>query len=152
MERGDLVRDFQLPDEQGVTRRFSDFLSRGPVILFFYPVANSRGCSIETRHFRDLTSEIRQLGAEVVGISADSVAKQYDFATQCALDFPLLSDRDGEVAGIFGVKRRFLPIPVKRWTFVIDTDARVLEVIKSEIHMEVHADRALEVLRLRVPG
>lgn len=149
VEKGDLVADFELPDERGVAHRLSSLLLQGPVVLFFYPVASSRGCSIETRHFQDLTSEFGAIGAQVVGISPDPVAKQREFASQCALNFPLLSDRHGQVAATFGVKRRFGPIPVKRWTFVIDTDRSVLEVIKSEIHMEVHADRALGALRHR---
>ena len=143
MEKGDLVADFELPDEGGVMRRLSGLLSLGPVVLFFYPAASSRGCSIETRHFRDRTAEISEEGGQVVGISTDTVAKQREFASQCGIDFPLLSNRLGEVAATFGVKRRFYPIPVRRWTFVIDTDRRLLEVIKSEIRMEVHADRAL---------
>ena len=116
-------------------------------MLFFYPAAMSRGCTAESCHFRDLAAEFSALGAQPIGISADRVAKQQEFSERYSLGYPLLSDRDGAVAAQFGVKRRFGPIPVKRWTFVIDGDGRVLEVIKSETRMTHHADRALEVLR-----
>lgn len=110
----------------------------------------SRGCTAESRHFRDLVSDFAAVGAQPIGISVDEVGKQHEFADRYSLEFPLLCDRAGAVAKQFGVRRRFGPIPVKRWTFVIDTDRRVLEVIKSEIRMKLHADRALEVLRQRV--
>jgi len=79
------------------------------------------------------------------------VAKQAKFADQQGFDYPLLSDTDGAVATQFGVKRGMLGrlIPVKRTTFVIDTDSRVLDVISSEFSMDAHADKALEVLRAR---
>lgn len=147
MERGDQVGDFELPDERGVTRRLSEFLAHGPVVVFFYPAAMTKGCTVESCHFRDLQAEFAELGVQSIGISADSVAKQREFGDRYSLGLPLLSDSKGEVARQFGVKRRFGPLPVKRWTFVIDTEGRVLEVIKSETRMNLHADRALEVLR-----
>ncbi|HUY09277.1 MAG TPA: peroxiredoxin [Candidatus Dormibacteraeota bacterium] len=147
MERGTLVADFELADETGSGRRLSELLSDGPLVLFFYPAAGSRGCSAEARHFRDLAADFTAVGAQVVGISTDRVAKQQKFAEGCSLGFPLLSDTQGTVAKEFGVKRRFGPIPVKRWTFVIGRDRRVLELIKSETNMRVHADRALAALR-----
>lgn len=147
MEKGELVADFELPDESGTPCRLSEFLGQGPVVLFFYPAAMSRGCTAESCHFRDLAAEFSALGAQPLGISADGVERQQQFAERYSLGFPLLSDPGGEVATQFGVKRRFGPIPVKRWTFVIDSDGYVLEVIKSETRMTHHADRALGVLR-----
>ena len=149
MEKGERVSDFELPDESGTPRRLSEFLAGGPVALFFYPKAMSAGCTAESCHFRDLAGEFAALGAQRLGISTDGVATQHEFAERNSLGFPLLSDQSGDVARQFGVKRRFGPSPVKRWTFVIDADARLLEVIKSEVKMGLHADHALEVLRQR---
>ena len=149
MEKGDLVADFELADETGTPRRLSQLLAKGPVVLFFYPAAMSAGCTRESCHFRDLAGDFAAAGAQPVGISRDTVAKQREFSDRHSLGYPLLSDPAGTVAEQFGVKRRFGPIPVKRWTFVIATDGRVLEVIKSGVNMKVHADRALEVLRAR---
>ena len=149
MQKGDIVDDFELPDQTGTIRKLSDFLKDGPVVLFFYPAAMTTGCTRESCHFRDLASEFGSVGAQRVGISRDTVEKQKQFSDKHDFDYPLLSDVDRTVADHFGVKRGFSITPVKRSTFVIDTDRRVLEVISSEINMNKHADRALEVLRSR---
>jgi thioredoxin-dependent peroxiredoxin len=149
MKAGDVAPDFELPDETGTQRKLSEFLELGPVVLFFYPAAQTKGCTMESCHFRDLAAEFAEVKAQRVGISPDDVAKQQAFSEQHAFDFPLLSDPDGAVARQFGVRRSFGPLPTRRQTFVIDTDRTVLEVVKSEFRMALHADRALEVLRAR---
>ncbi|WP_092533790.1 peroxiredoxin [Amycolatopsis arida] len=149
MKQGDRAPDFTLPDESGQPRSLSALLEAGPVVLFFYPAAMTPGCTAESCHFRDLAAEFGEVGAQRVGISPDPVDKQRAFASTHGFDFPLLSDPDGAVASQFGVRRRFGPLLTRRHTFVIDTDRTVLEVIKSELRMSAHADRALEVLRGR---
>lgn len=145
---GDRAPEFSLLDQNGAQVSSVDLLSSGPVVLFFYPKAMTAGCTKESCHFRDLASEFSAVGAQRVGISADKVDKQAAFDAKHALGYPLLSDPDRSVAAAFGVKR-VGPIPSKRATFVIDTDSTVLEVISSETNMDVHADRALQVLRNR---
>jgi peroxiredoxin Q/BCP len=149
MQSGDLAPDFELADDKGNQRKLSEFLAEGPVVLFFYPAAMTTGCTAESCHFRDLAKEFSDAGAQRVGISPDSVAKQSEFSSTNSFDFPLLSDPDGSVATQFGVRRRFGPLLTKRQTFVIDTDRKILDVIKSEVRMSVHADKALEALRAR---
>ena len=149
MKAGDTVGDFELPDETGTPRKLSEFLARGPVVLFFYPAALTYGCTRESCHFRDLKSEFEALGAQRVGISADAVEKQREFSDKHQFDYPLLSDTDRRVASMFGVKRGLSILPNKRATFVIDTDSTMLAVINSEVNMNAHADRALEVLSRR---
>ncbi len=150
VQRGDTVADFELPDETGTPRRLSDFLAKGPVVLFFYPAAMTYGCTRESCHFRDLKREFEELGAQRVGISADPVEKQREFSDKHQFDYPLLSDPDRKVAEQFGVKRGLSFLPNKRATFVIAPDSTVLAVITSEVNMQKHADRALDVLRARV--
>ncbi|OXM66274.1 MULTISPECIES: peroxiredoxin [Amycolatopsis] len=149
MKPGEIVPDFTLPDERGEPRSLNGFLESGPVVLFFYPAAMTPGCTAESCHFRDLAKEFAEVGAQRVGISPDPVARQQEFSARHGFDYPLLSDTEGEVARTFGVRRSFGPLLTKRHTFVIDTDGRLLEVIKSELRMSVHADKALEVLRAR---
>jgi peroxiredoxin Q/BCP len=151
MKRGDQVADFELPDQNGTSRSLTGLLADGPVVLFFYPAAMTPGCTKEACHFRDLASQFAAVGAHRVGISTDAVAKQAKFAEMQNFDYPLLSDADGVVAAQFGVKRGLLGkvMPVKRTTFVIDTDRTVLDVIASELSMDSHADKALELLRSR---
>ncbi|KHO21996.1 peroxiredoxin [Mycolicibacterium setense] len=148
---GDSVPDFELPDQSGTIRSLTSLLADGPVVLFFYPAAMTPGCTKEACHFRDLAAEFAAAGANRVGISTDPVAKQAKFADIQNFDYPLLSDADGKVAAQFGVKRGLLGklMPVKRTTFVIDTDRTVLGVISSEISMDTHADKALELLKAR---
>lgn len=150
MDTGDLAPDFELLDQDGVPRKLSTLLAEGgPVVLFFYPAAMSPGCTAESCHFRDLAKEFAAVGAQRVGISNDRVEVQAEFAGRHGLDYPLLSDSDGAIAAEYGVKRRLGPLAVKRHTFVIDVDRRLLAVIRSELRMSVHADKALEVLRDR---
>ena len=149
MKTGDKAPDFELPDQTGTPRKLSDYLAAGPVVLFFYPAAMTPGCTKESCHFRDLEAEFGAVHAQRLGISADPVDKQHQFADKYGLDFPLLSDTDRSVAKAFGVKRSPTILPNKRATFVIDPDRTVVEVIRSETRMEHHADRALEVLRSR---
>ena len=150
MRIGDEVPDFELPDQDGVPRRLTTLLADGPVVLFFYPAAMTPGCTKEACHFRDLAAEFAAAGVQRVGISRDSVAKQKKFADQHSFDYPLLADEAGEVAGIFGVKRglvgQALGVGVKRWTFAIDVDRKVVAAIHSEVNMDAHADQALAAL------
>ena len=146
MNPGDLAPDFSLTDQSGQTLRLSELVSNGPVVLFFYPVALSTGCTKETCHFRDLRSEFKKIGAQPIGISMDEVTKQAEFAAVNNLDYPLLSDADGSVATAYGVKRAFDVLKTRRSTFVIGRDQRVIKVIKSEINMNKHADEALAAL------
>jgi peroxiredoxin Q/BCP len=151
MKRGDQVPEFELPDQTGTVRSLTALLADGPIVLFFYPAAMTPGCTKEACHFRDLAGEFDAVGAFRVGISTDGVDKQARFADSQQFDYPLLSDRDGSVAEMFGVKRGLLGkvLPVKRTTFVIDTDRTVLDVISSELNMDTHADKALATLRSR---
>ena len=151
MQIGQLAPEFELPDQTGTLRSLDSLLGGGPLVLFFYPAANTPVCTAEACHFRDLTAEFAELGASCAGISADAVDVQAGFAGAQRLEYPLLSDADGSVAESFGVKRGLLGklMPVKRHTFVIDTDRTVLTVISSELRANVHADGALDFLRSR---
>ena len=91
MNVGDVVDDFELPDEQGQPRKLSELLTAGPVVLFFYPAAMTSGCTRESCHFRDLKAEFEAVGAQRVGISADTVDKQKQFSDKHEFDYPLPS-------------------------------------------------------------
>ncbi len=150
MQIGDEVPDFELSDQTGARRSLSGLLAEGPVVLFFYPAAMTAGCTKEACHFRDLAAEFRAAGVQRVGISMDDVAKQQQFAGKHGFDYPLLSDPDGAVAELFGVRRgaigRRLGAPVKRQTFAIGMDRRLRAHIASETNMDKHADEALAAL------
>lgn len=150
MKQGDTAPDFELADDKGVSSTLGAYLAKGPVVLFFYPIASSSGCTVEACHFRDLASEFEAVGAQRLGISTDSVDAQRAFASGESLDYPLLADVGGSVAEQFGVKRGGLLAklgPVKRKTFVIGTDRKVLAVIGGEMKFKNHADEALAILK-----
>ena len=171
MRIGQTAPDFELSDHSGERRALTELTASGPVVLFFYPAANSPICTAEACHFRDLGAEFGRFGAQRVGISTDTRDKNQHFALQRSFDFPLLSDSDGAVAEQFGVRRggwfarrrrlrdferghsnvarrsylRQL-LSVKRTTFVIDRHRTVRMVVQSE-RGHVHATKALEYLR-----
>jgi thioredoxin-dependent peroxiredoxin len=170
MIAGEKAPDFTLYDHTGRPRTLSALLSEGPVVLFFFPIASSPICTAQACHFRDLSDEFARVGAQRVGISTDTVDKQAHFAQQRSFDYPLLSDADGVVSELFGVRRGRLAklrrsvvareaarrgrhtrrrgllarlLPVRRTTFVIDTDRTILKVVSSEVRASVHADQTL---------
>jgi peroxiredoxin Q/BCP len=176
MIAGEKAPDFTLCDHTARPRTLSTLLSKGPVVLFFFPIASSPICTAQACHFRDLGSEFAAVGAQRVGISTDTVDKQAHFAEQRSFDYPLLSDAGGAVSELFGVRRGRLAkmrrsvvareaarrgrhtrrrgvlarlLPVRRTTFVIDTDGTVLKVVSSELRASVHADQTLSFLRNR---
>ena len=145
------VDDFTRTDETGTPRSLSELLRDGPVVLFFYPIASSGGCTQEACHFRDLTADFAAVGARPVGISSDGQAAQSTFAGHHSLGFPLLTDPGHQIAKQLGAYRRWLPgkLHTQRKTFVIDTDRHVLGVIADEKSMTTHAEEALAILRRR---
>jgi peroxiredoxin Q/BCP len=145
MRAGDVAPDFELPDDSGGMLKLSDQLAKGPVVLFFYPKAMTPGCTKESCHFRDLEAEFAAVGATRLGISADPIERQRQFAEKNGFEFPLLSDADRAVARQYGVKRPG-PLFNRRATFVIGADGRLLAEIRSEVDMARHADEALAVL------
>ena len=105
MIAGEKAPDFTLYDHTGRPRTLSTLLSDGPVVLFFFPIASSPICTAQACHFRDLSDEFARVGAQRVGISTDTVDRQAHFAHQRSFDYPLLSDADGVVSELFGVRR-----------------------------------------------
>jgi thioredoxin-dependent peroxiredoxin len=176
MIAGEKAPDFTLYDHTGRPRKLSTLLSDGPVVLFFFPLASSPICTAQACHFRNLSDEFARVGAQRVGISTDTVDKQAHFAQQRSFDYPLLSDADGVVSELFGVHRGRLAklrrsvgtreetrrgrharrrgllarlLPVRRTTFVIDTDRTILKVVANEVRASVHADQTLWYLANR---
>jgi peroxiredoxin Q/BCP len=147
LKAGDAAPDFTLPDHHGEPQTLSKLLTNGPVVLFFYPQANTPGCTVQACHFRDLAADFEAVGAQIVGISRDSVEAQASFADKRGFGYPLLADTDRQVAALYGVKGGLLGLsPVKRSTFVIGQDGLIVEAYASETNMNAHADKALAAL------
>jgi peroxiredoxin Q/BCP len=143
---GQPAPDFALPDASGREIRLSDLWARGPVVLYFYPKDNTRGCTAEACAFRDAYEVFRDAGAEVVGVSTDSAASHEKFAAQHELPFVLLSDAGGVVSKRYGATALF-GLMSGRVTFVIDRSGTVRHVFNSMFNATRHVDEALTVLR-----
>ena len=102
MDTGDVVEDFTLENQNGKTVHLSDY-KKSPVVLFFYPRANTPGCTIESCGFRDAFAKFKKAGIVVLGISRDTVKAQKKFAEKFHLSYPLLADADEKICDYFGV-------------------------------------------------
>lgn len=142
---GDLAPDFELPSPTGEPRRLADFRGKSEVVLFFYPKDNSPACTAEACSFRDSYEAFRDSGAEVIGVSSDSVNSHQKFADRHQLPFPLVSDADGALRTLYGVPRTLGAIP-GRVTYVIDRQGVVRHIFSSQFQVFKHVDEALRVL------
>lgn len=130
-EAGQPAPDFELPDQQGKTRKLADWHGKW-LVLYFYPKNDTPGCTEEACTFRDDWLQLQALGAEVVGISVDSSASHATFAQKYKLPFPLLADEKGEVAARYGTLSDWLVYKfAKRYTFVIDPQGRLAKAYRS---------------------
>lgn len=148
VKTGDRAPDFSAELSDGTKVSLHELLKEGPIVLFFYPKAFTPGCTAQSCRFRDLSKELSAFGARPIGVSSDDPETLESFGKTNRLGYQLISDAEGTIAKIFGAKRLGLPF-ARRMTFVIDDEGRVLEMIRNELDMDVHADRALEVLRDR---
>ena len=125
---GELAPDFPIPLPDGSSRPFSSYRGR-PVVLFFFPKANTSGCTIETRGFAERYDAFQKSGFEVIGVSVDTAETQGAFAEKCGSRFPMVGDHSKEIARAYGVLG-FLGV-AKRVTFLIDGEGRVREVVEG---------------------
>jgi thioredoxin-dependent peroxiredoxin len=125
---GDPLPAFHAPDQDG--RPFSSEALRGKrAIVYFYPKADTPGCTIEAKGFRDELPQYKAKGVEVVGVSTDDCPAQKAFATKYGLGFTLLADEKREVATTFGVLRP--SGSAKRVSFFVEKDGKVAEVVDT---------------------
>lgn len=148
---GDHAPDFTLPAQSGTMVTLSDLLKDNLVVLYFYPKDESAGCTAEACSFRDSYDIFKQAGAEVVGISDDTVASHGKFAEHHNLPFILLSDEGGKVRKLYGVPTSMGFIK-GRVTFVIDNDGAIRHIFNSQVKMDMHISEALRIIKqLQVP-
>jgi peroxiredoxin Q/BCP len=144
---GSQAPDFEASDCMGRSVRLSDFRGRR-VVLFFFPKAFTMGCTAEVRHFRDHQARIRELGAELIGVSVDSLETQCAFAKQEQVEFPMLGDSDRKLSGLFGVLWPLVRLD-RRVTFVIGPEGVVEQVIQHEVRVSQHLDDVLAALQAK---
>jgi peroxiredoxin Q/BCP len=150
MEVHDKVADFTLQDDQDNTVHLSDYAGT-PVVLFFYPRADTPGCTIEACGFRDVFKKIQKAGAVVLGISRDTPTAQAKFKAKYDLPYPLLADVDEKVCKQFGVlKEKNMygkkVMGIERTTFLIGPDQRLIKIF-LKVKPEGHAEEVLEAIK-----
>ena len=143
---GDKAPDFTLPSQMGDNVTLSEFLGKKAIVLYFYPKDESAGCTREACRFRDSYDAFTDLGAEVLGVSSQSVESHKSFASHHGLPFLLLSDADGKVRQLYGVPATMGIIP-GRVTFIIDQKGVVRHVFSSQLQPEKHIEESLSALR-----
>jgi peroxiredoxin Q/BCP len=146
LEVGELVPPFVGTSASGTPIDSSSYRGK-PLVLYFYPKANTTGCTVEARGFTENYPELRKAGIAVIGVSVDSVEDQKRFAEKCGVPFPLVADKDRSIAKKYGVLG-FLGM-AKRVTFFVAPDGRVEEVVQGLLPGP-HLRRALE--RARAAG
>jgi len=146
LQVGNPAPDFSLPDQNGQPVRLTDVLQRAWAILFFYPKDDSPICTAQACAFRDAFDNIRAAGAEIIGISADSVESHRRFAEKQHLPFTLLSDPQRAVANLYGVPLAFGFMP-SRVTFVIDRGGIIRMAYPAQFSASGHMEKALTLIR-----
>lgn len=143
---GDKVPDFSAKDQDGNTINLSDYKGK-KLVVFFYPKANTPGCTAEACNLRDNYKELQAQGYELLGVSADSEKKQSNFKNKYEFPFPLLADEDHTVINTFGVwgPKKFMGREydgIHRTTFVVNGDGKVENVIEK-VKTKDHAAQIL---------
>ncbi len=127
---GDPAPDFTLPDTDGAPVTLSALLRNGPVVLAFYPKAFTPGCTQQNTNFGSHATELFDKGAQILGISTDTVETQRKFREKLKLPYPLLSDRDGAVSAQYPGKMPVIGL-AKRANFVIGQDGKIKAIIEG---------------------
>jgi thioredoxin-dependent peroxiredoxin len=143
---GDRAPDFTLPSLTGEPVSLESFFGKKNIVLYFYPMDNTPGCTAEACSFRDSYEVFQEAGAEVIGISSDSEKSHEQFAKQHRLPFILLSDIGGGVRRIYGVPATFGLLP-GRVTYIIDKQGIVRHIFSSQFAPQMHVTEALKVLK-----
>ena len=146
---GDKVNNFSCKDDSGNLINFSDYKGK-KLVVFFYPKADTPGCTAEACSLRDNYKEISSLGYAILGVSADSEKKQKSFSDKFNFNFPLIADEEKEVIDSFGVwgPKKFMGKEyegILRTTFIIDENAIIKNVIEK-VKTKEHAEQVLNIL------
>ncbi|MGL1888183.1 MAG: peroxiredoxin [Reichenbachiella sp.] len=145
MEQGEKLPTFELNNQEDQSVSSQSWAGK-PLVLFFYPKDDTPVCTIEACTFRDQFSDFKDISAQVVGISVDSVASHKNFHTKHQLNYPILSDSNKEVEKLFGLERSLFGLLAKRVTFVFDSSGTLVKRIDSRLNGKKHVAEAIKAL------
>ncbi len=146
---GDKVPDFLAKDSKGNDFHSLSVVGKKPVVFYFYPKDNTPGCTAQACSFRDQYEDFKDLGAEVVGISSDSIVSHEKFSQKYQLPFMLLSDDDKKLRNLFGVKPSLFGLIPGRVTYVVDKKG-IIRLVFDSLVATNHIPRALETVQKMV--
>ena len=148
---GSAAPDFRLMDQTGEWHTLEDYRGKW-VALYFYPKADTPGCTTEACNFRDNIFAFREMGAEIVGVSLDDVEDQKAFAEKYSLPFTLLADTEGETAEAYGVLRNFGVMKLaSRQSFLIDPEGRIAKHYEK-VDPDTHSKEVMADLKALMAG
>ena len=145
LKAGDEAPFFTLPRHDGKIFSLEERRNVGWTVLYFYPKAETPGCTKQACAFRDAVAAIRQYNAEVFGISSDTAQAQAAFHKNHSLQFPLLADPQAQVISLYGARLPLVGL-AKRWTFIIDPELRI-RAIDKEVDPALDPERVIETLK-----
>lgn len=146
IKKGSKIPHFILPDQNGNNFDINQALGKKNIVIYFYPKDDTPGCTKEACSFRDQFEDFKDAGAEVIGISGDSVESHKRFAEKHNLPYTLLSDSNNRVRKLFGVPSDFLGLLPGRVTYIVDKSGVVQHVFNSQFNAEKHVKEAVHVL------
>lgn len=146
LQVGDKIPEFSAKDSDGNDFYSLSIVGKKPAVFYFYPKDNTPGCTAQACSFRDQYEDFKDLGAEVIGISSDSIASHEKFAKQYKLPFILLSDNDKKLRNLFGVKPSLFGLIPGRVTYVVDKNG-IIQLVFDSLVATNHIPRALETVR-----
>lgn len=149
LQTGDKIPEFSARDNDGNDFNSASIVGKKPVVFYFYPKDNTPGCTAQACSFRDQYEDFKNLGAEVVGISSDSIASHEKFVQQYQLPFILLSDNDKKIRKLFGVKPDLLGLIPGRVTYVVDKNG-IIQFVFDSMNATDHIPKALETIKKMV--
>ncbi|AHC50583.1 alkyl hydroperoxide reductase [Sulfolobus acidocaldarius SUSAZ] len=149
LEKGNEAPDFEGDSTIGKLK-LSSYRGKSVVVLYFYPKAFTPGCTRETIKFGQLYDQFKQLNAEVIGVSVDTVSTQKSFADKCGAKFPIVSDSNKQIAKLYGVLNE-KGSSAQRVTFIIDENGKIIDVLSGLGNAEEHANKSLEIIK-RIRG
>lgn len=143
---GDKCPTFELNDQEGKLRKREEFLTKKALVLYFYPKDDTPGCTAQACSFRDAYEELLEAGAEVVGVSGDSLEQHKKFAKKHNLPFTLLADTNNKLRKQMGVPTNLFGLIPGRVTYVIDNQGVVKGLFNSQLDVKGHVKKALEII------
>ncbi|HIG42253.1 MAG: peroxiredoxin [bacterium] len=147
---GDTAPDFELTDQSGSVMNLNQLISNGELILYFYPADFTPLCTAEACAFRDSYAGVADIGAQIVGVSPQSVASHERFSKSYSIPFPLLADQRKKVIRAYGVDGP-LGFGVRRVTFLIDKSGVIQNRVVSDLFVNSHLDLLKKTLSQHQP-